>query len=341
MTVVETLGAARDATRASSMKAIVQDRYGSPDVLRLRDVDIPTIGADGVLVRVRASSVNAAEWHTTRGRPYFGRAMMGLRRPKQPIAGTDVAGIVEAVGADVTELRPGDEVFGARNGAYAEYVAGRVRNFVSKPANLSFEEAAAVPIAGITALQGLRDQGRVQAGQEVLVIGAGGGVGTFTVQLAKAFGASVTAVTGTASLELVRSLGAEEAVDRTVTDITRSGRRFDVIVDVGGYESSGAIARVLAPAGTAVLLGAGDATSFDIISGMLLANLRGRLLGQRMRIFLARFNRDDLLHLAELVGEGRLRPAVDRIYPLADTAAAMRYAETGQARGKVVITVSS
>ncbi len=341
MIVVETPGTGQTATTASVMKAIVQDRYGSSDVLRLRDVDIPSIGVDGVLVRVRASSVNAADWHTMRGRPYFGRAMMGIRRPTQAIAGVDVAGVVEAVGAEVTELRPGDEVFGARNGAYAELVAGRVRNFVPMPAGLSFEEAAAIPIAAITALQGLRDQGRVQAGRRVLIIGAGGGVGSFSVQLAKAFGASVTAATRTANLELVRSLGADEAVDYTVTDVTRSGRRFDLVVDVGGYRSSRDVARVLAPTGTAVLLGAGDATTFGIISGMLVAYLRGRLLGQRMRIFLARFNRDDLLTIAGHVAEGRIRPAVDRIYPLAEAAEAIRYAETGQARGKIVITVSS
>ncbi len=321
------------------MKAIVHERYGSPDVLRLRDVEMPTIGDDGVLVRVRATSVNAADWHVMRGRPYFGRAMMGLRKPNQPIAGSDVAGIVEAIGPDVTELRAGDEVFGARSGACAEYVAGRVRNFVHKPANLSFEQAAAIPVAATTALQGLRDQGHVQPGQQVLIIGAGGGVGTFSVELAKAFGATVTAATSTPNLELVRSIGADEVVDYTRTDVTRSGRRFDVVVDVGGYRSLRDLARVVAPTGSVVLIGAGRATPLGLVSGIVAAQVRGRLLGQRIQSFLARIKRDDLLVLAAFATDGKITPVVDRRYLLADAADAFRYVETGKARGKVVITV--
>jgi NADPH:quinone reductase-like Zn-dependent oxidoreductase len=321
------------------MKAIVQDRYGSPDVLRLRDVEMPTIANDGVLVRVRATSVNAMDWHLMRGRPYFARVGMGLRRPKQTIPGTDVAGIVEAVGRDVTELRAGDEVFGARSGAYAEYVAGRVRNFVPKPANLSFEEAAAIPVAAITALQALRDQGQVQPGQRVLIIGAGGGVGSFSVELAKAFGATVTAATSTANLELVRSIGADEVVDYTRTDVTRSGQRFDVVLDVGGYRSLRDLARVAAPHGTVVPVGAGKATTLGILSGIVAGQVRRRLLGQRMGFFVGKITRDDLLVLAQLATDGKFTPVIDRRHPLADVASAIRYAETGKTRGKVVITV--
>ena len=321
------------------MKAIVQDRYGSPDVLRLRDVEMPTIANDGVLVRVRATSVNAMDWHLMRGRPYFARVGMGLRRPKQAIGGVDVAGIVEAVGQDVTELRPGDEVFGARSGAYAEYVAGRVRNFVPKPANLSFEEAAAIPVAAITALQALRDQGQVQPGQRVLIIGAGGGVGSFSVELAKAFGATVTAATSTANLELVRSIGADEVVDYTRTDVTRSGQRFDVILDVGGYRSLRDLARVVTRKGTVVPVGAGKATTLGIVSGIVVGQVRRRLLGQRMGFFVGKITRDDLLVLAQLAADGKITPVIDRSYPLAEIADAIRYAETGKARGKVVIAV--
>jgi NADPH:quinone reductase-like Zn-dependent oxidoreductase len=320
------------------MKAIVQDRYGSPDVLRLRDVEMPTIGDDGVLVRVRATSVNAMDWHLMRGRPYLARVGTGLRRPKQTIPGTDVAGIVESVGRDVTELQPGDEVFGARSGAYADYVAGRVRNFVLKPANLSFEEAAAIPVAAITALQALRDQGQVQPGQRVLIIGAGGGVGSFSVELAKAFGATVTAATSTANLELVRSIGADEVVDYTRTDVTRSGQRFDVVLDVGGYRSLRDLARVAAPHGTVVPVGAGKATTLGILSGIVAGQVRRRVLGQRMGFFVGKITRDDLLVLAQLATESKITPVIDRRSPLAEIADAIRYAETGKARGKIVIT---
>jgi NADPH:quinone reductase-like Zn-dependent oxidoreductase len=337
--VAATLSRPDEAMRSSVMKAVVQDHYGSPDVLQRRDVEKPTIGDDGVLVRVRATSVNALDWHLMRGRPYVARVGMGLRRPKQAIAGIDVAGTVEAVGRDVTELRPGDEVFGARSGAYAEYVAGRVRNFVHKPGNLSFDQAAAVPVAAITALQGLRDQGRVQPGQRVLIIGAGGGVGSFSVELAKAFGATVTAATSTTNLELVRSIGADEVVDYTRTDITRSGRRFDVVLDVGGYCSLRDLARIVAQSGTVVPIGAGRATTFGFVSGILAGQLRRRLLGQRIGFLVAKITRDDLLVLAELATDGKITPVIDRRYPLADVAEAVRYAETGNARGKVVITV--
>lgn len=321
------------------MKAIVQDRYGSPDVLRLSDVEMPTIGDDGVLVHVRATSINAMDWHLVRGRPYMARVGTGLRRPKQAIPGTDVAGTVEAVGRDVTELHPGDEVFGARSGAYAEYVAGRVRNFVLKPANLSFEQAAAIPVAAITALQALRDHGHVQPGQRVLIIGAGGGVGSFAVELAKAFGATVTAATSTSNLEFVRSIGADEVVDYTRTDVTRSGQQFDVVLDVGGYRSLRDLARVAAPKGTVVPVGAGKATTLGIVSGIVAGQVRRRVLGQRMGFFVGKITREDLLVLAQFATDGKIVPVIDRYYPLAEIADALRYAETRKARGKIVTTI--
>jgi NADPH:quinone reductase-like Zn-dependent oxidoreductase len=321
------------------MKAIVQDRYGSPDVLAFRSIDRPVIGDDGVLVQVRASSVNAMDWHLIRGRPYFARLMTGVRTPKHAVPGSDVAGVVTAVGQSVTELRPGDEVFGARSGAYAEYVAGRVRNFVVKPANLTFEQAAAIPVAAITALQALRDKGQVQAGQRVLILGAGGGVGSFAVQLAKVYGAEVTAATRTSNLDVVRSIGADEVIDYTRESATRSGRQYDLILDVGGYASLGDLGRAVVPGGTVVLVGAGNASLLVIGAGLLAVALRSRLRGQRMLSFLASVTRADLLVLGELSAAGKIAPVIDRTYPLREAAEAVRYLETGQARGKVVITV--
>jgi NADPH:quinone reductase-like Zn-dependent oxidoreductase len=334
-----TVQKARAAGGSGAMKAIVQAHYGSSGVLALRDLDMPVIGDDGVLVQVRASSVNAKDWHLIRGRPYFARLMSGVRRPKQAVPGTDVAGVVVAVGQSVTELRPGDEVFGARSGAYAEYVAGRLRNFVAKPANLSFEQAAAIPVAAITALQGLRDKGRVQAGQRVLILGAGGGVGSFAVQIAKAYGATVTASTSTGNVEMVRAIGADEVVDYTHEDATRSGRQYDLVLDVGGYGSLRHLSRTVAPGGTVVLVGAGNASSLAIVVQLLAVALRSRLRGQRMLSFLASVTRADLLVLGELAAAGKIAPVIDRTYPLREAAEAVRYVETGQARGKVVITV--
>jgi NADPH:quinone reductase-like Zn-dependent oxidoreductase len=336
---VVTVQKAQATVGSGAMKAIVQAHYGSSGVLALRDLDMPEIGDDGVLVQVRASSVNAKEWHLIRGRPYFARLMSGVRRPKQAVPGTDVAGVVVAVGQSVTELRPGDEVFGARSGAYAEYVAGRLPNFVPKPANLSFEQAAAIPVAAITALQGLRDMGRVQAGQRVLILGAGGGVGSFAVQIAKAYGATVTATTSTGNMEMVRAIGADEVIDYTRDDATRSGRRHDLVVDVGGYASLGDLGRAVVPGGTIVIVGAGKASALAIVTGLLAGRLRSRLGRQRVVNFFASINREDLLVLAELAGAGKIVPVIDRTYPLREADEAVSYVETGQARGKVVITV--
>lgn len=334
---------AHEDTRAKAgspaMMAIVQERYGSPEVLAFRSIDRPVIGDDGVLVQVRASSVNAKDWHLIRGRPYLARLMSGVRTPKSAVPGSDVAGVVVAVGTGVTELRPGDEVFGARAGAYAEYVAGRVRNFVPKPANLTFEQAAAIPVAAITALQALRQKGQVQAGQRVLILGAGGGVGSFAVQLAKAYGAEVTATTRTSNLDVVRSIGADEIIDYTRENATRSGGQYDLILDVGGYGSLPDLSRAVAPGGTVVLVGAGNASSLQIVVQLLAVALRSRLRGQRMQSLLASVTRADLLALGELAAAGKIAPVIDRAYPLREAAEAVRYVETGQVRGKVVITV--
>ncbi len=321
------------------MKAVVQDRYGPADVLAVQEIPDPAIGDDGVLVRVRAASVNALDWHTMRGRPLLSRFSLGLRAPKESVRGVDVAGIAEAVGRDVTGLRVGDEVFGTRDGAFAELVAGRVRNFVHKPANLTFEQAAAIPVAAATALQALRDVGGARAGQHVLLIGAGGGVGTFAVQLAKAFGAIVTAVTSAGKLELVRAIGADEVVDYARADVMRGGRRFEVILDVGGFQSLHDLSRVLAPGGTVALVGAGRGHLVGIAGRFAGAVLRSRFRRQRIRMFLARTTRADLEMLANLAATGKLVPVIDRAYTLEDAADAIRYVEAGRACGKVVIMV--
>jgi len=315
------------------MKAIVQDTFGPPDVLRLEEVDPPEVGADGVLVRVRAASVNPADWHAMRGSPWFARPMFGLLKPKQRTPGVDVAGIVEAVGENVTDLRPGDEVFGARSGSLAELVCGG-KNFVPKPAALSFEQAGSVAIAGCTALQALRDKGALEPGQRVLVNGAAGGVGTFAVQIAKSMGAHVTGVCSTQNVELVRSLGADEVVDYTTDDFARSGVRYDVIVDLVGNRSTADLRQALTPHGTAVLIG-GSGKLHELLAPLVL----GRFGSQRFVSFVAKINKDDLTTLGELAEAGTLTPLIDRTYPLEEAAEAIRYLETGHARGKVVVTV--
>ena len=319
-----------------AMKAIVQERYGSPDLLRLTDVDTPALEDDRVLVRVRAASVNAGDWRRVRGSPFIVRMAEGLRRPRLGALGVDAAGQVEAIGKDVTHLQPGDEVFGVRTGAFAEYVSGRT--FMPKPANLTFQQAAAVPVAGCTALQALRDKGGVQPGQRVLVNGAGGGVGTFVVQIARALGAEVSAVTSTAHLDLVRSIGADHVIDYSREDFTRTGQRHDLIIDVGGNRSISDCRRALTPDGTIVLVGAGKGY-LGPVARLIGGLVRSRLLKQRIIAFIASVTREDLLTLKGLIEAGQVTPVIDRTYPLSETSEAVRYLETGQARGKVVITI--
>jgi NADPH:quinone reductase-like Zn-dependent oxidoreductase len=320
------------------MKAVVKDRYGSPDVLRIEDVDKPSLsGDDAILVRVRATSLNAHDWHMMRGKPYIARLSEGFRAPKERQLGLDIAGIAEEVGANVTDVKPGDAVYGSRYGAFAEYVSGR--NMVPMPAGLTFEQAAGVPTAGMTALQGIRDHGALQAGERVLVIGAGGGVGTFAVQIARAFGANVTAVTRTKNVELARSLGADKVVDHTVDDFTRASERYDLILDVGGTVRLSAMRRVLTPSGRIVMVAPQPGQWIGPIARIAGAAITNRMGRRPARAFLAAVRRDDLLTLKELIEAGKLRPVIDRTYRFDEIPEAIRYLESGAAAGKVVITV--
>jgi NADPH:quinone reductase-like Zn-dependent oxidoreductase len=321
------------------VKAIVSRGYGPPDRLELRDVDKPELGDDGVLVRVRAASVNPYDWHMMRGHPYLVRLGEGLRRPKTEVLGVDVAGEVEAVGAAVTELRPGDEIFGGRVRAFAEYVCGPQKNFVLKPAALSFEEAASIPVAACTALQALRDHGELRPGQRVLINGAAGGVGTFAVQIAKAMGGVVTGVCSTRNLELVRSLGADHLVDYTAEDFSRSGRRYDLVVDLVGNRSLRALRRALTPDGTLVIAGGGHGRLLGPLALPIAATIRNRFVKQRLMWFMTKMRSDDLAAIVELIDAGKVTPVVERSYPLSEAREAIRHVEKGHARGKVVITV--
>jgi NADPH:quinone reductase-like Zn-dependent oxidoreductase len=327
------------------VKAIVQDRYGSADVLQLQDIDPPEMGDSDVLVRVRAAGVDPGVVHTMTGLPLAIRAVTGLRAPRLPVRGMDAAGTVEAVGANVTRLRVGDEVFGSvglrsRYGTFAEQVAAPADKFVTKPANLTFEQAAAVPVSALTALQGLRDKGKLQAGQRVLVIGAGGGVGTFAVQIAKALDAEVTGVCSTGKVDLVRSLGADEVVDYTRDDFTGAGERYDLVLDCAGNRPLGDVRRVLTERGTLVLVGGegggrwlGGTRGFE-------AMLRSSFSKQTMRMFVAKDRGADLETLKELIESRAVTPALDRAYPLSEAREAVRVIESGHARGKTVLTIS-
>jgi NADPH:quinone reductase-like Zn-dependent oxidoreductase len=322
------------------MKAIVYHRYGSPDVLELKEIATPAVKDDQVLVKVHAASVNPLDWHNMRGVPYLMRATGGLVKPKNNGLGADVAGRVEAVGRNVTQFQPGDEVFGMSIRTLAEYVAISELGVVPKPANLTFEEAAAVPVAALTALQGLRDKGQIKPGQKVLVNGAAGGVGTFAVQIAKWFGAEVTGVCSTRNVDLVRSIGADHVIDYTEEDFTRTGRTYDLIFDAAGYRSLSDCKRVLDSNGILVMCGAGDGrSSLRIGARMLKALLVSRFGRQKFVSFLARRNQADLAVLKELIEAGKVTPVIDRSYPLSDVPEAIRYLEAGHARGKVVITV--
>jgi NADPH:quinone reductase-like Zn-dependent oxidoreductase len=324
------------------MKAVVQDRFGPPEVLQLADTDMPEVGASDVLVRVHAAALNPADWHLLRGDPLVARLMgAGLTRPKARVAGIDAAGVVAAVGANVRGLRAGDAVLGFCRGAFAEFACAAAEKVVSKPASLSFEQAAAVPVAATTALRGIRDVGEVQAGQRVLVNGAGGGVGTFAVQIAAALGAEITGVCSPGNAGLVRSLGAAHVIDYTTEDFADGRTRYDVILDNVSSLPLTRLRGALTPTGILVLNGGGSPGHvFGPVAGILRAMVASAFVSQRLRPLPSRQDREELLAVTGLIGDGTLMPVVDRTYPLAETAEGLRIVEHGHARGKIVVTVT-
>lgn len=319
------------------MKAIVYTEYGSPDVLQFTEIAKPTPKDNEVLIKVRAVSLNALDWRLMRGKPVIARLMMGgLGKPKDARPGVDVAGEVEAVGKSVMQFKPGDEVFGTCKGACAEYVCAIEDKLILKPASISFEDAAAIPVAAITALQGLRDKGRIKPGQKVLVDGASGGVGTFAVQIAKSFGAEVTAVCSTSKLETARAIGADHVIDYTQEDFTKSRQRYDLIIAANAYHSIFDYRRALTENGIYVMAGGGGT---QILQGMLLAPLLSLFGSKKMRFFMAKMSQKDLGLLKDLLESGKIVSVIDRRYALSDTAEAVRYLEEGHAKGKLVITL--
>ena len=330
------------ALRRQTMQAIVRDRYGSADVLRINQIDLPTIGDDEVLVRVHAAGLDRGTWHLMAGMPYLFRLMgPGLRKPKNPVLGLDVAGTVTAVGAAVTRFHVGDQVFGVSKGSFAEYACAREDKLARKPTNLTFSQAAAVAISGLTALQSVRDVGRVAPGQHVLIIGASGGVGTYAVQIAKAAGAEVTGVCSTAKMDLVRSLGADNVIDYTRDDIATGPQRYDLILDIGGNAPLSRLRRALAATGTLVLVG-GEAGG-RWTGGMgrqLRAVALSPFVRQRLRMKTPKEYYTDLERLTQLIEAGKLTPTIDKVYPLPQAPDALRHLEAGRARGKIVITVT-
>ncbi len=326
------------------MKAIVYTQYGSPDVLQLQEIEKPTPKDNEVLVKIMAASANPADWHTMRGEPFLARFVNGLFKPKNPRLGADLAGRVEAVGKNVSQFKTGDEVFGELSlsgmGSFAEYIcADENAALTLKPANLTFEEAAVVPLAAFTALQGLRDAGHIQAGQKVLVNGASGGVGTFTVQIAKSYGAEVTGVCSGRNLELVRSIGADHVIDYTKDDFTKTGQQYDLIYCAVGNRTITEYKQALKPQGICVV--AGFTSLRYLFEHMILGPRRSKAGGQQVGLMeTAHPNKKDLLIIKELLETGKIKPVIDKRYPLSETAEAIRYLETGRARGKVVITVS-
>jgi NADPH:quinone reductase-like Zn-dependent oxidoreductase len=325
----------------NTMKAIRYYAYGPADVLELQDIDMPVAGDDDVLVRVRAASVNPLDFHFMRGTPYMVRLLAGLSRPKDNGLGADMAGVVEAVGKNVTGFRPGDEVFGGGSGTFAEYLRVRQDKAVlAKPASLTFEQAASVPVAAFTALQALRDKGKVQPGHKVLINGAAGGVGTFAVQIAKALGAEVTGVCSTPNVDMVASIGADHVIDYTSQDYTTAGQRYDLLVDMAGNRTLSEIRRVLAPKGVLVGVGGpGNGRWIGPLLGPAKMIMLSPVVSQTLAPFLAHQSKEDLVILSELLDAGKVTPVIDRSYPLSEVADAIRYLEAGHARGKVVITV--
>ncbi len=324
------------------MQAIVYHTYGSTDVLKLEDVQKPVPQDNEILVKVIAASAAAGDWRLLRADPFLVRLMYGLLTPKYKILGADVAGRVEAVGRNVKQFQPGDEVYGDLSncgfGAFAEYVAAPEGAFALKPTNLTFEQAAAVPVSAVTALLGLRDGGQIQAGQQVLINGASGGVGTFAVQIAKAFGAEVTAVCSTGKMDMVRSIGADHVIDYTKEDFTKNGQQYDLILAANGYHPLSAYQRALRPQGVYAMTGGTTAQMFE---AMLLGPMRSKKGGQRLGNIMTKPNQKDLLVLKELIEAGKVTPVIDRRFPLHDVAGAIRYLETGHAAGKVVITIGA
>jgi NADPH:quinone reductase-like Zn-dependent oxidoreductase len=324
------------------MKAILQHQFGAPDaVLRLGDVEKPVVGDDDVLVRVRASSANPWDWHYIRGEPLFMRpAGLGVRTPKFQIPGGDVAGTVEDVGSTVQAFKPGDDVFGFGHGAFAEYLCVRQGRLAAKPTNLTFEQAAAVPLAAVTALQGLREAGGIQSGQQVLIVGASGGVGTFAVQIAKALGATVTGVCSTRNMDLVRGIGADHVIDYTSEDFTRNTARYDLVLTLGGTTSPSAIRRVLAPTGTLVQSSGDGGRWFGPIGNILKGKVLNAFVGQTLKFLDADVDTASLDFIRELIEAGKVTPVIDRSYPLGEAGVAVRLVEAGSPQGKVVVTVS-
>jgi NADPH:quinone reductase-like Zn-dependent oxidoreductase len=324
------------------MKAIVQDRYGSADVLEFRDIEEPVVGEKDVLVRVHAAGCGPDVWHLMTGMPYMARPMIGFRRPKLAVRGWDVAGTVETVGANVTDFKAGDEVMGtAEGGSFAELAIARPDKLVPKPARLTFEQAGAVPISGTTALRAVRDEGQVKPGQRVLVIGAAGGVGSLAVQIAKALGAEVTGVSSTSKVDLVRSIGADDVIDYTREDFTDGSRQWDVIIDTAGRRPLSELRRALTPKGTLVVVGGdgGGRWTGGFFRGILRGPLVSLFVGQRLRGLASKVKKEDLAALADLIEAGTLTPVIDRMYPLIEAPDAIRHLEEGHAAGKVVVTV--
>jgi NADPH:quinone reductase-like Zn-dependent oxidoreductase len=327
--------------QATTMQAITQDQYGSPDVLRLQEVDKPEVGDDDVLISVRAAGVHIGDWHLMTGEPYLMRIMgFGFRAPKARVRGMDVAGTVDAVGKNVTRFHAGDDVYGSCDGSFAEYACARSDKLAPKPTNLTFEQAAAVPTSACTALQALRGPGQIQPGQAVLINGASGGVGMFALQIAKSFGAEVTGVCSTTKADMVRSVGADRVIDYTQEDFTRSGQQYDLILDTVGNRSLSQLRRALTPRGTLVLVGGeGGDRLIGALSRSMRALVEAPFVSQRLRPVLGAVNTQDLQFLKGLIEAAKVTPVIDRTYPLSEVSDAIRYLIGGQARGKIVITV--
>jgi NADPH:quinone reductase-like Zn-dependent oxidoreductase len=321
------------------MKAIVYRDYGSPDVLKYEEVERPAVGDGEVLIKVRAASVNPLDWHSMRGEPYLLRIGMGLRKPKHTRLGVDVAGQVEAAGKNITQFKPGDGVFGTCEGAFAEYACTSESRLVMKPDNITFEQAASAPVAAFTALQSLRDKGRIQPAQKVLINGAAGGVGTFAVQVARSFGAEVTGVCSTRNVEMVRSIGADHVIDYTREEFINSGQHYDLILDCIGNRSFSACRRALTPKGIYIAVGAMGGRWLGPLPGLINALVLSRFVRQNLIVFLARQRKEDLIIMSELMAAGKVTPVIGRRYGLSETPDAIRYVEEGHAQGKTVITL--